>query len=215
MYHTMPVATVRLLFASYHTRNDCLFGLHCFVFHSDRLLYFRARGVRSSLLATARRYWLAAIIGDSFNTQVQTFTTVGTTAVHFHSACNAKSGLQTPTNVTNRRFPVWVALTMFPLAARWEVGLCGRNRVEQSPCFGSPDPGEPATWTFQDAQLGKTAMIDAIPGTRAVTVRTSLYRTRLAKPQGRHSPIGSLAVPLLAAAAGIGFNVLVVMTLVL
>lgn len=69
---------------------------------------------------------------------------------------------------------------------------------------------------FQDAvQLGKTAMIAAIPGTRATTVQAPIYRTRVATPQSRRSPIGPLAGPLLAAATGIGFNVLAVMTLVL
>ena len=112
---------------------------------------------------------------------------------------------------------------MFPFArhgvdpvpcARWEAGPCGRDRVERSQCFGLPGSWRPATWTFQGAvQLGKIAMINAIPGTRAATVQTQMYRTRAAKPQRRHSPIGHLAVPMLAAAAGIGFNVFVVMTL--
>ena len=56
-------------------------------------------------------------------------------------------------------------------------------------------------------------MTNAIPGTRTATVRAPLCRTRVAKPQSRHKPIGHLAAPMLAAAAGIGFNVLVVMTL--
>ena len=77
-------------------------------------------------------------------------------------------------------------------------------------------PGVPATPAFQGAvQMGKTAMIDAIPGAPAATVRAPIYRTRVAKPQGWRGPIGHLAVPILAAAAGIGFNVLVLMTLVL
>jgi hypothetical protein len=58
-------------------------------------------------------------------------------------------------------------------------------------------------------------MTNAIPGTRTATVRAPLYRTRVAKPQGWHGAIGRLVVPMLAAAAGIGFNLLVVMTLVL
>ena len=87
------------------------------------------------------------------------------------------------------------------------------NKASASACQAL---GGPATWTFQSAiQLGKTAMIDAISGTRAVTVGAPAYRTQVAKPQRRHSPIVHLAGTMLAAAAGIGFNVFVVMTLLL
>ena len=53
-----------LLFASYHTRNDCLLGLHCMTVFIYRMLHFQAGSARSRLQATARRCWPATAIVD-------------------------------------------------------------------------------------------------------------------------------------------------------